>query len=919
MASKTVEPPGSKENSLDSSQLLPPMHTSRRGLQQVLDLFRNATPSLKQILLQEADIIYECRVCKGLFRGLVNFIEHKRSYCKLLSGIDQHCATKTLGLNLRDLFPNEDAAAPQVEPQPPTGSPVNERGVPKRNLVTPVINDQSSEVGNANAYLILRPIPSTTEAIEQQVVRSDHIIHHDDLDKMSVFAPKGEGDDTAKIVGEIAIRQATKNAKISRVEKRETLHSLVKGFGGTACTRRELFEGEDSSEEPKAPVGKDSDGGRKSGTPKKVIGLAVHRGNPLQEPKEKNLPGSLACQPTECQICKKKCKNWSALAWHMRIHKRPIFKCSLCRYSSVSVYNLRRHMLTMHHLPTTRVDELLSRKVEQQKILHEGREKEAMKEGEGTCSSLPTCDVCFKTFANRRNVLRHKEIHRREQLSSDLNRGSVPQTPSREEIARNKVMQIMDEKKLKCRRCQKQLSTMRRLQQHCCNHFGFNRYRCMLCPYENNDYTQMRRHMMGKHGRQFRTIHQISEAIRNMKIGIWVNLVQNGNGSNNDEVVGPSPKKSKDLNDFKMTAVKGKCDNVMTSKILEIEDTSDLNGNDVEMEDIALGMDGQDEIEDEENDEDIEEEDEEADEEEEADEDEDGEDEEEEEGEDEEGEEEEEEEEDVEIEKQKVASSKESVKNGGRSVKSQSNKENKTVPKTPSKQSVVNSTAAKDILLTPPSSNGARKSPEPTPSRDMPIRQARLNHQSVSPRNQAEKTQGEKASAEKTQQVKRDLTKTSAEKSKGSKGEMDEEDKNTLELLMDKRLVRCLNCNKRYQYLSSLQRHVRIHLLRNETDMPHSTATKNPADTSKKHRAIKSLINTNLLKCLKCRKRFESMCSLKRHVARHLGYSSFKCKYCGYLSRNYTWFKQHLKMKHADRISDMNQMGNLIGSMKTKK
>ncbi|XP_041478979.1 zinc finger protein 800-like [Lytechinus variegatus] len=916
MATKMAEPPRSKGNGLDSSQLLPPMHTSRRGLQQVLDLFRNATPNLKELLLQEADIIYECRVCKGLFRGLVNFIEHKRSYCKLLSGIDQHCATKTLGLNMRDLFPNEDAAAPQVEPQPPTCSPVNERGVAKRNVVAPIINDQSSEVGNTNAYLVLRPIPNTTEAIEQQVVRSDHIIHHDELDKMSVFAPKPEGGDTSKIVGEIAIRQATKNAKTT-IEKRETLHSIVKGFRGKNSARRELFEGVESSQEAQAHVEKVIDEGRKSGAPKKVISLPVKQSNPLQEPKEKNLPGTVACQPTECTICKKKCKNWTALAWHMRIHKRPIFKCSLCRYSSVSVYNLRRHMQTMHHLPTARVDELLSLNVGQQKIAHEGREKEAMKPGEG--SSLPTCDICFKTFANRRNVLRHKEIHRREQLSSDLNRGSVPQTHSREEIARNKVLQIMDEKKLKCRRCHKQLSTMRRLQQHCCNHFGFNRYRCMLCPYENNDYTQMRRHMMGKHGRQFRTIHQISEAIRNMKVGIWVNLVQNGNGSSNDEVVSPNPRKSKDLIDSKMTAVKlkGKCANVITPKKLEIDDTSDLNGNDVEMEDNTLEIKGQQEPgadkDDEENEED------EADEDEEEDDEEEDEDEDEEEEEVEEDEEEEEEEKEVDTEKRKAASNKESAKNEGRSGKSQSNKENKVVPKTPSKQSAVNSTTAKDILWTPPSSNGARKSPEPTPSRDMPIRQARLNHQSVSPRNQAEKTQGEKPIAEKTQQVKRDLTKTSGEKTKGSKSEMDEEDKNALELLMDKRLVRCLNCNKRYQYLSSLQRHVRIHLLRNETGIPQSTATKNPADTSKKHNAIESLINTNLLKCLKCRKRFESMSSLKRHVARHLGYSSFKCKFCGYLSRNYTWFKQHLKMKHADRITDMTQMGSLIGSMKTKK
>ena len=32
--------------------------------------------------MEQCEIIFECRVCRNLFRGLANFIAHKRVYCK---------------------------------------------------------------------------------------------------------------------------------------------------------------------------------------------------------------------------------------------------------------------------------------------------------------------------------------------------------------------------------------------------------------------------------------------------------------------------------------------------------------------------------------------------------------------------------------------------------------------------------------------------------------------------------------------------------------------------------------------------------------------------------------------------------------------------------------------------------------------
>lgn len=37
---------------------------------------------LKDLLSNECDLLYECKVCRNIFRSLANFISHKRVYCK---------------------------------------------------------------------------------------------------------------------------------------------------------------------------------------------------------------------------------------------------------------------------------------------------------------------------------------------------------------------------------------------------------------------------------------------------------------------------------------------------------------------------------------------------------------------------------------------------------------------------------------------------------------------------------------------------------------------------------------------------------------------------------------------------------------------------------------------------------------------
>ncbi|XP_026755617.2 uncharacterized protein LOC113515561 [Galleria mellonella] len=82
---------GNEENEeIDFSILRKPIYTSVTGLAQARKIFDCATEELKNLLSSECDLLYECKVCRNIFRSLVNFISHKRVYCKETFNSSQH-------------------------------------------------------------------------------------------------------------------------------------------------------------------------------------------------------------------------------------------------------------------------------------------------------------------------------------------------------------------------------------------------------------------------------------------------------------------------------------------------------------------------------------------------------------------------------------------------------------------------------------------------------------------------------------------------------------------------------------------------------------------------------------------------------------------------------------------------------------
>ena len=66
----------------DLSQLKTPIRTSLSGTKQVIHALECGTGEVKEYLLEEINLMYECKTCFSVFRSIANLVAHKRTFCK---------------------------------------------------------------------------------------------------------------------------------------------------------------------------------------------------------------------------------------------------------------------------------------------------------------------------------------------------------------------------------------------------------------------------------------------------------------------------------------------------------------------------------------------------------------------------------------------------------------------------------------------------------------------------------------------------------------------------------------------------------------------------------------------------------------------------------------------------------------------
>ncbi|XP_059176164.1 uncharacterized protein LOC131955883 [Physella acuta] len=234
----------------DISQIRNPIQLSGKPVEQILNSIHYGSPELRCLLMDECDIIFECKVCRALFRDLPNFISHKRVYCVKSSLENGHVMIANL--------PEEKVVV--IQPQSPEETEKeNEDSVstqqpkPRPTLDETIQRIQSGELGKSLAYKVYTeaaeklqrqkegmkiatirttPIPTNKNAVFIEVKTTSVNIHErQQQDSNVVAASPGESDPPAaatknKKSGEkTANNSPTISSRISRKSAKQEKHS----------------------------------------------------------------------------------------------------------------------------------------------------------------------------------------------------------------------------------------------------------------------------------------------------------------------------------------------------------------------------------------------------------------------------------------------------------------------------------------------------------------------------------------------------------------------------------------------------------------------------------------------------------------------------------------------------------------------
>ncbi|XP_005994297.1 zinc finger protein 800a isoform X2 [Latimeria chalumnae] len=539
------------------------LQTSKSGIQQIIECFRSGTKHLKHILLKEVDTIFECKLCRSLFRGLPNLITHKEFYCFPSIRMDENPpdVNDKQSQTIRDLL---EAIYPRVDQQ---------------------------------EYVIkLEPIETNQNAVFQYVSRDDdpdHISEESNTENPNqTLAPEPNTEEVAVIVPDIENIDPLPTVQIKKEaiftfeeEASEPLQIELDGSDSTdgnsqidCCLCGKEFTSRRGVRRHIKKVHK-----KKMKEVKKYISI---KRNPTETSFKRGHSKNVLTLGRSCPVCHKSFATKANVRRHFdEVHRglrrdsitpdiatrpgQPLFlgssssqksltclsrkqksssnieynltacKCLLCKRKYSSKMMLKRHMLIVHKI------HLCGRNAKEEKrpnnvasnteIKVKLEVPDAANHIESSSSPIthsPQNEVknINQTHEKKSTSTTQKIKTKQEQESPKLS--SPPATGGQQKIRKPKLSVGFDFKQLYCKLCKRQFTSKQNLRKHIELHTDGNNiyvkfYRCPLCIYETRRKRDVIRHITVVHKKSSRYLGKITANLESRAIKKPIEFVLN--------------------------------------------------------------------------------------------------------------------------------------------------------------------------------------------------------------------------------------------------------------------------------------------------------------------------------------------------------------------------------------------------------
>ncbi|XP_031617793.1 uncharacterized protein LOC116337400 [Contarinia nasturtii] len=365
----------------DLSVLRKPIKTSINGLNEARKAFEDGTEEVRKLLSNECDIIYECKVCRNMFRSLANFISHKRVYCKATYSLslnhDFHNDGQGFNQDISTIVQAEGDFLGTVK-----SSKNNEKDL--SSIVERLIKrEKTSRLLKLNDFYE----QVNKKLTQDDIMRKRHVLHLDVVPESNVAVyqtVKDEHDTSDNIKTEVIEIQSIQNTDNS---------CTVLGPDGKVISPSELPTFPDDDEQIKLP------------------------------------------QPFECEICNSKFATEKMLKLHIEtkhITSTYVFQCPSCSKTFLQVGQVIRHLTNDHKKSMRRVrlmrDSILKRRTRIDEVQVKGPSRELarlqtdkervdsqnkawldnLEDNENACKNV--CLFCGRQFDRRAVLLSHHKV-----------------------------------------------------------------------------------------------------------------------------------------------------------------------------------------------------------------------------------------------------------------------------------------------------------------------------------------------------------------------------------------------------------------------------------------------------------------------------------------------------------------------------